>query len=257
LTSELVNALSMGAENFYRRLMSVVDDYGRIEAHPAILRAKCYPLKLDTITDKQVKDWLTECAHHVRHNDGHNDGQRLVTLYTVAGKSYLQINNFQQRTRTPSRCPSPCAHNDGHDDGHSARLVGGVCVVGGEDEGVVGDGQSSPPIPIDPLAEYCPGFNALAEPFREAFVQLLDKHPKAGNTFDASMEWREKVKGRRVQAHMLVDIVKAHTAFCGSHDWTKEGGKWVPSLAKWLKKEGWNEPIAQAPALQPKKVIML
>ncbi len=38
LTSERVNLLSWEAEVFYRRLMSVVDDYGRFHAHPALLR---------------------------------------------------------------------------------------------------------------------------------------------------------------------------------------------------------------------------
>jgi hypothetical protein len=34
LTSERINALTFPAEVFYRRLMSVVDDFGRCPAHP-------------------------------------------------------------------------------------------------------------------------------------------------------------------------------------------------------------------------------
>ena len=40
LTSDRVNQLDWGAECFYRRLMSIVDDYGRYDARPAVLRAQ-------------------------------------------------------------------------------------------------------------------------------------------------------------------------------------------------------------------------
>ena len=96
LTSEAVNCLSCHAELFYRRLMSVVDDYGRIEAHPQILLTKCFPFKLDSVSVRDVGHWLAECSHDAR----------LVTAYTVKGKNYLQINNFGQRERV-SKCPSP------------------------------------------------------------------------------------------------------------------------------------------------------
>ena len=41
LSSERVDALSEGAEILYRRLMSVVDDYGRYFAHPTLIRSAC------------------------------------------------------------------------------------------------------------------------------------------------------------------------------------------------------------------------
>src|SRR3990167_11311858 len=47
LSSERINTLSVHAELFYRRLLSVVDDYGRFFAHPALLRSACYPLRVD------------------------------------------------------------------------------------------------------------------------------------------------------------------------------------------------------------------
>ena len=46
LTSERIEMLGWAEEVFYRRLMSVVDDFGRYYARPALLRAACYPLLL-------------------------------------------------------------------------------------------------------------------------------------------------------------------------------------------------------------------
>lgn len=102
ISSERVNALSIEAELFYRRLMSVVDDYGRFEAHPEILRARCYPLQLHRVTAGNVSTWLAECCQ-MPANDG---GCALVTAYSVRGKKYLQINDFGQRERA-ERFPSP------------------------------------------------------------------------------------------------------------------------------------------------------
>ena len=44
LTSERVNSLTTEEEIFYRRLISVVDDYGRYYAKPELLRSACFPL---------------------------------------------------------------------------------------------------------------------------------------------------------------------------------------------------------------------
>jgi hypothetical protein len=99
LTSERVNALSPPAELFYRRLMSIVDDYGRFECQINVLLARGYPLALDRVSPSNVREWLTECCQ-----------QELITEYSVNGKTYLQINNFGQRERS-SKYPAP--PNDG------------------------------------------------------------------------------------------------------------------------------------------------
>lgn len=98
LESERVDALSHGAEVFYRRLMSRVDDYGRFTANPMILRSSLYPLKVDQITVADIEQWLAECA----------EGDRpLVIVYEVDRKRYLELQDFNQRTRTASKYPSP------------------------------------------------------------------------------------------------------------------------------------------------------
>jgi len=95
ITSEPINSLSDGAELFYRRLMSVADDYGRYYSHPSILRANCFPLKLDKVSEADVKQWLSECI-----------SKKVIFLYGDCGK-FLLIPKFGQQTRSKSKFPEP------------------------------------------------------------------------------------------------------------------------------------------------------
>lgn len=99
LTSDAVNALSLGGEVFYRRLMSLVDDYGRYEARPTILLTRLYPLQLDRVKAADIERWLQECTE-----------LNLVLIYAAAGKPYLQLLNFNQRVQSRSKWPEPPAH---------------------------------------------------------------------------------------------------------------------------------------------------
>ncbi|HWB62140.1 MAG TPA: hypothetical protein VG603_01425 [Chitinophagales bacterium] len=97
LDSEKVNLLSWAAEVFYRRLMSVVDDFGRFDARAMILRSKLFPLKIDKVSAADVEKWLAECAR-----------AELVSLYFVNQKPFLEISNFNQSIRIKkSKFPPP------------------------------------------------------------------------------------------------------------------------------------------------------
>ena len=100
LSSERIARLGWEEEVFYRRLMSVVDDYGRFSATPMLLRASCYPLHLDKVSDADIGKWLqaTEKAG-------------LVSVYPAAdGKRYLQLQDFRQQVRAKtSKYPAPDA----------------------------------------------------------------------------------------------------------------------------------------------------
>ena len=97
LTSERVDMLTAEGEVFYRRLMSVVDDFGRHSANPKLVRAACYPLKLDVVKDAHVVQWMHECV-----------GAKLLLVYEVEGKQYLEIADFRQQVRSKqSKYPNP------------------------------------------------------------------------------------------------------------------------------------------------------
>lgn len=96
LSSEKVSSLGWAEEVLYRRLMSIADDYGRHEANPKLLRSKCYPMQIDDVTVDQVAKWLNACHK-----------AKVLEVYQVNGKMYLQINNFGQQLRSASKCPPP------------------------------------------------------------------------------------------------------------------------------------------------------
>lgn len=97
LTSDSVNSLSWGGEVFYRRLMSVVDDYGRYDARTSILRADLYALKLSKVSESDIVKWMNECSE-----------AGLVRFYEVDEKKYLELLKFGQRLRAmKSKYPSP------------------------------------------------------------------------------------------------------------------------------------------------------
>ena len=102
LDSKRINALSEEAELFYRRLMSVVDDYGRFEADPVLLRARCFARQLDRWPVERIEKCLLAVSSRPLFD---RRLQPLVVLYTVDGRNYLEIQDFQQRIRTESRFP--------------------------------------------------------------------------------------------------------------------------------------------------------
>lgn len=94
--SETIDRCSPMAECLFYRLLVNVDDFGRIDARPAVVRSRCFPLK-DTITNKDVTELLSEL-----HNVG------LIHLYNSDGCAYLQMKKWDNAPRaSKSKCPSP------------------------------------------------------------------------------------------------------------------------------------------------------
>ena len=100
LSSEKMALLGWPEEVFYRRLMSIVDDYGRAEANPQLLRARCYPLQTDAVRVTDITRWMAACQT-----------AGVILCYAVQGKQYLEVLNFGQQQRSASKYP-PCEAAD-------------------------------------------------------------------------------------------------------------------------------------------------
>lgn len=98
LTSGRMATLDWPSEVFFRRLMSVVDDFGRYYADPGLLRAACYPRQLNKVTDADIGKWM-QCAAEAG----------LVSVYRAEDREmYLEIANFGQQVRAKkSKFPGP------------------------------------------------------------------------------------------------------------------------------------------------------
>lgn len=96
LDSRAVNLLSEPGEVLYRRLMSIVDDYGRYEFDFDKIRARCFPLQLDRWENGRIERHLTEIS-----------SIGLVLVYQSGSKKYIQISNFEQRIQSKPKFPDP------------------------------------------------------------------------------------------------------------------------------------------------------
>lgn len=108
LTSQRMAKLGWPEEVFYRRLLSVVDDFGRYYADHGMLRAACYPRQLSKVSDPDIGKWLRACADAA-----------LVRVYPAQdGESYLEVLDFGQQVRAKkSKFPdmlSSCAADAQH-----------------------------------------------------------------------------------------------------------------------------------------------
>lgn len=96
-TSDNLDRLSAFQETFFYRLIVNCDDYGRMDARPAILKSKLYPLK--DLRAGQIEDALRALT-----------SAELVTLYYVDGKPFVQMKTWN-RHQTPrakkSKYPDP------------------------------------------------------------------------------------------------------------------------------------------------------
>lgn len=103
-TSENLIALSAEAERFFYRLIVNVDDFGRLDARPQVLRAKCFTMMEDRISFADVDAWLEELRN-----------AQLLTRYVVNSKPYLVLNTFTEHNKPradKSKCPNPPADTD-------------------------------------------------------------------------------------------------------------------------------------------------
>lgn len=119
LDSLLVNSLSESAELLYRRLMSIVDDYGRFEADVDLIRARCFPRQFDRWGCNRI----SECIRELQFPTVDHGGSPLITVYGTKKKKYIQINNFGQRVQSKPKFPGPDSPESTVDHGESPFLT--------------------------------------------------------------------------------------------------------------------------------------
>lgn len=100
--SELIDKLSPMAEVLFYRLLVTVDDFGRFDARPAMIKSHCFPVK-ESVTPEHCEKAMGElCA------------AGLMVAYVIDGKPCLQILKWDNVPRSKeSKFPAyadGCAH---------------------------------------------------------------------------------------------------------------------------------------------------
>lgn len=279
LTSEKLENLGWAEEVFYRRVMSVVDDYGRYYAKPSLLRAACYPLLLAKVSDSDIEKWLSAC-----------ENAALVRVYpTQDGKRYLEVIDFRQQVRAvASKYPSPdgikqdtsvapakqmrskgkaSAHLDGVvDGGEGGDVAEGVTPqppAGGQQP--VG-GESQDPVPVVRKAFDPDSYPDAPEPTRavieaeikraadmmdeeESFNAWFDEYPKQTDRHEAGRQWLA-IRSARPSLENLLAVLQTQKE---SEQWIRDDGRYVPNPAAYLAGRKWEDklPAGKKPRTSP------
>ena len=100
--SERIEAVnSPDAEILYYRLLVSVDDFGRTDARPLMVKSLCFPVRMRATADKCMQ-WLQELVD-----------TGLLVIYQSDGKPYLQLTKWDNKPRADrSKYPAPPADAD-------------------------------------------------------------------------------------------------------------------------------------------------
>jgi hypothetical protein len=96
IKSKAVNSLGWQGEVFYRRLLNIVDDFGRYYADPGLLLSAVFPRQLHKVSQSDVRKLLLECEH-----------AGLLRSWEVDGEPYLVLNKFEKGRSRQSKFPEP------------------------------------------------------------------------------------------------------------------------------------------------------
>ncbi len=246
LESEAVNALSDSGEIFYRRLMSLVDDYGRYEARPAILRTKLFGLQLDRWSEARVADALAECCD-VRRIAANGGDEPLISVYEVEGRKYLEITSFGQRARNLPKFPpqsaatrreeQPSAAGGGEVRPTRAR---GRTESESESESKTSASAAAPPRPPTRPIDFptTPDYHARYE-------ALYAEHPVPGFKAEGQTRYLERISAS-VHPEKVADAEdRVHAAWCKF--WLEHPTEYRPGIGQYFA-DGYDlrQPAARA-----------
>ena len=93
--SAKIDRLTPEEEVFFYRLLVIADDYGRVDARPAVLRARCFPLK-ESLTVSKIEGWMSSLER-----------ETLLGRYQVGSEVFAEIANWEQRVRSKGKYPPP------------------------------------------------------------------------------------------------------------------------------------------------------
>ena len=209
--SETISGLTDFQFRLWVHLITYVDDYGRGDARPAIIKGACFPFR-DRMTNKDIEKGLADLA-----------GAGCVVLYKVDGKPYLCFPNWEnhQRVRQKvSKCPSPEECDEEQNDAASCGEVP-------QDAARIQNPESRIRIQ-NPESE---------DNARDAFEKFWSAYPrKAGSKQKAF----ESFKKAGVSLEILLEAIENQKK---SAQWCKDGGVFIPHPATWLNGKRWEDQL--------------
>ena len=120
LTSRRIDGLSPEAEVLFYRLIVVADDRGRMDGRVQVLRAKCFPLRTDTLTNDTVAKLLAELM-----------AVGLIEKYSAGGEEFVRLPKWEKHQRlrhVRAKYPDPPDDWSAADCGELPQIAASVSV---------------------------------------------------------------------------------------------------------------------------------
>lgn len=212
-TSESMASLSWFEQIVFIRLIVSVDDYGRYDGRPAIIKGSLFPL--EDVTEKAIRAALQTLST-----------SGMVKLYTVGGRSTLELVNWRKYNvprAKESKYPAP---TDGFEH---LQADANKCNQANADATVIRN--SNPNFEIRNSDA-----NAPAPARGSSFTSFWDAYPNKINRDDAWNAWKSLNPG----ADTVSEIMNGMEAWKKSERWSDDGGRYIPSAAKWLRDRRWE-----------------
>lgn len=220
-TSNEIDALKPEEEILFYRIIVNCDDFGRMDARLPILRAKCFPLRIDSVKDKDIRVWMDSLIK-----------QGLIFIYEVDGKEYLQMSTWekhQQIRAKRSKYPAP-------DDGLITSEINGNHKISNVPEN---------PIQSNLESESNPNPTSTQSTLKDRFETFWTAYPKKRSKGAAEKAWAKIKPNEQLTGEILSALERAKT----SADWQKDGGQYIPYPATWLNAKGWEDDYTPAPTV--------
>ena len=227
---------------FFYRLLTCCDDYGRFDGRPAIILAACFPLKLKSITEKHITQWLDKlCA------------VGLLWIYEVDGKRYLQVTTWdkhQQVRAKRSKYPQPPESSPKHVisyDINCNHAISTDCICPRESESE-SESESINTCASDDASVCTSDDQKLIgkprSPFKslkqqERFDKFWNAYPKQRSKGQAEKTWIKINPDDELLDAMLSSIER----WKRSKEWLKDGGQFIPHPSTWLNAKGWGDEL--------------
>lgn len=213
LESERIHKVSPLAELFYRRIMSIADDYGRYACDVPVLLSRCFPRRPTWADESTIPLWIEECRE-----------AGLILVYEVNNHKYLEISDFRQQSRSKSKFPGPL-RSTGVADAQQMQSESYII-------------KSAPNTNTD--TDTTSNTNALILKFREIEKVWTAPCSTCGQQFPAkevdlaARQWISLIDRGTVTEASFPAILEGLMRWRASEQWHRGGGQFVPSMASWF-----------------------
>lgn len=212
-------------------LLAITDANGYVRAAiPALAKLVDVPIP------RMVEIMEHLCAPDEYSRSRDNDGRRLTEA--DGGWQILNYSKYREGLKQPDttatarkrnerlrkKCHGSAVTNRDSRDSHAYAEAEAEAKADAE-----ADGINTPPLPPKGAsdADECPSFN-----------RFWQEYPKKLGKGDALKAWKTGKCDQHIEEIML--SLQKHKRW---HDWTKEGGRYIPHPATWLRRLGWENDL--------------